>query len=138
MVWVPADHPLGEGAGWFLFFAQQLYYSFTRDHSMIGPLEPIAAAGAYTSMPDVFAGRDVLHFIDNTNALYGLAKGYSAAPDMVRIIRSFHIGNILGQADVWFDYVGTWPARLPVAPIWGLRKITAHNFSAVREDRAGA
>ena len=74
---------------------------------MIGPLEAIAAAGAYTSMPDVFAGRDVLHFIDNTNALYGLATGYSAAPDMVRVIRSFHIGNILGQANVWFNYVAS-------------------------------
>ena len=113
VAWIPADHPLGGGSGRFLFFAQQLSgadllrYSFTRDHSMIGPLEAIAAAGAYTSMPDVFAGRDVLHFIDNTNALYGLAKGYSAAPDMVRVIRSFHIGNIIGQANVWFNYVAS-------------------------------
>ena len=26
---------------------------------------------------------------------------------MVRVIRSFHIGNIIGQANVWFNYVAS-------------------------------
>eukprot|EP00966_Prymnesium_polylepis_P183420 4250885-Prymnesium_polylepis.1 len=49
-------------------------------------LEAIAAAGAYTTMPEGFAGRDVLHFIvrQHERPLRPGQGLLSAAPDMVR------------------------------------------------------
>ena len=41
----------------------------------IGQLEVIAAVAAYSSKPAQFRERDVVHFIDNTGALVGIAKG---------------------------------------------------------------
>ena len=60
-----------------------------------------------TSPPELFHEREVLHFIDNTSALYGLAKGYSSQPDSSAIIRAFHVANIRLRANVWFNYVAT-------------------------------
>ena len=50
---------------------------------------------------------DVVHYIDNTSALYGLVKGYSPRPDSLRIIRAFHVANVALGANVWFNYVAT-------------------------------
>ena len=79
-----------------------------RDHSLIGQLELLAAASVYVSFPSSdFEGMDVVHYIDNTSALYGLVKGYSPRPDSLRIIRAFHVANVALGANVWFNYVAT-------------------------------
>ena len=57
--------------------------------------------------PDAFLDYDVIHFIDNTSALYGLVKGYSSTPDHLAIIRAFHLGNLHTRANVWFNYVAS-------------------------------
>ena len=46
----------------------------------IGQLELLAAVVAYTTFPDVLAGRYVIHWIDNESAVYSLAMGYSGRP----------------------------------------------------------
>ena len=59
----------------------------------------------------------MLHWIDNTAAMYGMAKGYSARPDSARIIHSFYALVAHARTDVWFEYVRTdaniadWPSR---------------------------
>ena len=52
-------------------------------------------------------GRDVLHFIDNTGALFGLSQGYSGCDDSARLIHQFHC--VLGaiDANVWMEYVAS-------------------------------
>ena len=35
----------------------------------------------------------MLHFIDNTGAIFGIAKGYSADLDSARLINMFHTLN---------------------------------------------
>ena len=49
----------------------------------------------------------MVHYIDNTSALYSLTKGYSSQPDSLSIIRAFHILDIQVRANVWFNYVAT-------------------------------
>eukprot|EP00964_Phaeocystis_antarctica_P004889 scaffold2650_cov66-Phaeocystis_antarctica.AAC.1 len=47
--------------------------------------------------------RDVIHFIDNTAAVAGIAKGFSAKPDSARIIHAYHALNVQIGAQVHFD-----------------------------------
>eukprot|EP00966_Prymnesium_polylepis_P089224 2065588-Prymnesium_polylepis.2 len=56
----------------------------------VGKLEVMAGVAAYTSLPEQLRGRDVVHFIDNTDALFGMAKGYSSDDDSARMIHAFH------------------------------------------------
>ena len=56
----------------------------------VGQLEVMAGVAAFTSRPEQFRSRDVIHFIDNTGALFGLAKGYSGDDDSARMIHAFH------------------------------------------------
>ena len=44
----------------------------------IGQLELLAAIVGYYSMTPFLTERDVIHFIDNTAAVAGIAKGFSA------------------------------------------------------------
>ena len=70
-------------------------------------LEVLAGVAAYTSRPEQLRGRDVIHFIDNTGALMGLAKGYSADVDSARLISVFHVVNAAVAANTWFEYVAS-------------------------------
>jgi hypothetical protein len=71
----------------------------------VGQLEVMAGVAAYTSRPDQFRGRDVIHFIDNTGALFGMAKGYSGDDDSARLIHVFHTVASAVDANVWLEYV---------------------------------
>jgi hypothetical protein len=79
--------------------------SLTERKQYIGQLELLAAVAVYYSLPDVFAGRQVIHFIDNTSALAGLLKGYSSISDSARIVHAFWARVVGLQVDVWFEYV---------------------------------
>ena len=56
-------------------------------------------------MPEVFEGRHVIHFIDNTSACAALVKGYARAVDSGLIVHAFHAYNVGLRADVFFEYV---------------------------------
>jgi hypothetical protein len=71
----------------------------------IGQLELLAAIVAYFSMAPFLVERDVLHFIDNTAAVAGIAKGFSAKPDSARIIHAYHALNVQIGAQVYFEWV---------------------------------
>ena len=71
-------------------------------------LELLAGASVYASYPaSDFAGWDVVHYIDNTSALYSLSKGYSAKPDSLLIIQAFLALDLAIGANIWFNYVAT-------------------------------
>ena len=71
----------------------------------IGQAELLGAVVPYLSMPKELAGRDVLHWIDNTSAKAALVHGYSGKPDSARIVHLFHAWNMGLGARVWFEYV---------------------------------
>ena len=49
----------------------------------------------------------LIHWIDNTAALAGIAKGYSSKLDSARIIHAFHSLGVVLQAEVYFEYVAS-------------------------------
>ena len=112
VVWFPPGHPLASPGGRFVFSSRTVglvdLTFLDRDHSLIGQLELLAAAAVYVSLPhSAFHEQDVVHYIDNSSALYGMTKGYSSIPDSLAIIRAFHAANLALRANVWFNYVAT-------------------------------
>ena len=114
VVWFPPGHPMASPLSGRFVYSTRTGITFddlpflTRRESMIGQLELLGAVAPYFSLPaEAFEGCDVIHYIDNTSALYGLAKGYSSIPDSAAIIRAFHVANISLVANVWFNYVAT-------------------------------
>ena len=71
----------------------------------IGQLEKLYAVVPYATLPHVFAGRHVLHFVDNTWALAALVSGYATAIDSGLIVNAFHALNVGLRADVFYEYV---------------------------------
>lgn len=70
-------------------------------------LEVLAGVAVYTSRPAQFRGRDVIHFIDNTGAMFGLAKGYSREVDCARLAHVFQSVVCALDANVWVEYVAS-------------------------------
>ena len=77
--WVHGQMPVGDDV-YRRFVAGKKTY--------IGQLELLAAVGAYTSLRAELESRRVLHMIDNKSAIAGLVKGYSRAPDSVKIVHA--------------------------------------------------
>ena len=73
----------------------------------IGQLEILAGLVPYTSLPHLFVGRQVLHWIDDTSVMSALTKGYSGAPDSAVMVHAFLAYNLALRAQVWFEYVNT-------------------------------
>ena len=73
----------------------------------IGQLELLGAVAPYYSLGPYLKGKRIIHWIDNTAALAGIAKGYSSKPDSARIIHAFHSLGVVLQAEVHFEYVAS-------------------------------
>ena len=71
----------------------------------IGQLELLYCVASYASLPHVFSGRQVIHFVDNTSACAALVKGYARPVDSGLIVNAFHALNVGLHADVFFEYV---------------------------------
>ena len=86
---------------------------FVRRKNYIGQLELLAAVSVYYSVPEL-RGRRVLHWIDNTGVISALTKGYSRAPDSVRILHVFKAFCLGLGVSVWFQWV---PSKANVADL---------------------
>ena len=73
----------------------------------IGQLELVAAVAAYYSMAEYVKGRDVLHWVDNTGAVYGLAKGSARTIDSAKIVNALYALNEPLQAQIDFRWVAS-------------------------------
>ena len=56
------------------------------------------------SMPELFLGRKVIHFIDNAPSLSNLVNGYSGQPDLAMLVNMHHIACLALRVD-WY---GAW------------------------------
>ena len=104
--WVAANYTFVHGAA---PVPAELLETLVRRKQQIGQVEIIGAIVPYLSVPELLAGRDVLHWIDNTSALAALTKGYSGVPDSARLVHMFHAWNVGARAAVWFEYVPSKP-----------------------------
>ena len=109
VIFVPSDDPSGRGRLIYssVFPDETTIRFFMRKEQYIGQLELLAATACYYSLPDIFRGREVIHFVDNTSAIAALIKGYSGAPDSSRIVHAFHSLNAGLRTNVWFQYVAS-------------------------------
>ena len=86
---------------------------FVRRKNYIGQLELLAAVAVYYSVPEI-RGRRVLHWIDNTGVIAALTKGYSRAPDSVRILHVFKAYCLGLGVSIWFQWV---PSKANIADL---------------------
>jgi hypothetical protein len=84
---------------------QEILLAMMAKMTYIGQLELIAILLVYWSEPERFAGRDVIHFVDNTSAIYCAIKDYSKSPDSARIVHCIHAVLVAFDINVWFEYV---------------------------------
>ena len=84
------------------------------DHHPCAQLEVLAAISVYFTYPELFVGRCVNHFIDNTVALSSLVHGYSGRPDLAKMVNAFYLQCAGLRASVYFDYV---PSKANIADL---------------------
>ena len=60
------------------------------------------------------AGREVIHFVDNTTALSKAVHGYANEPDMANLVNSLHICDAMLAIDAWWEWV---PSKANVADL---------------------
>jgi len=80
----------------------------------IAELETIAAIAVYSTYPEVFRGRKVNHFIDNTVALSALVNGYSGKPELAKPVNTFYLQMLGLRSSVYFDWV---PSKANIADL---------------------
>ena len=78
--------------------------AFIARRQQIGQVEIVGAIVPYLSVPEL-AGRDVVHFVDNTSAVAALTKGYSRVPDSARLVHGFPAWCAAARTHAWFEYV---------------------------------
>ena len=97
---------------------------FFRRKQYIGQLEILYGVTPYWTLGSRLAGRQVIHFIDNTSACAALVKGYAACLDSGLLVNAFHAFNVGLRADVFFEYVRSkaniadLPSRLAMDELW--------------------
>ena len=112
------------------FVPDEILASLLERKQQIGQAEMLGALVPYLSLPSGLAGRDVIHWIDNTSAKAALVHGYSGLPDSARLAHIFHAWNMSLAARVWFEYVpsaanpGDEPSRVDLS---GLRFVVCRH-----------
>ena len=81
------------------------YYMRRERRTYIALLEGLAALSVYYTFPRRFAGRRVMHFIDNTVAQSALVHGYARTDDLADISNGFHLMAAGLRTAAYFDYV---------------------------------
>ena len=90
------------------------HYMARQRRTYIAQLEGLGALAPYYTFPERFAGRRVVHFIDNTVAQSALVHGYASNVDMADISNGFHLLAAGLRMAVYFDYV---PSKANIADL---------------------
>ena len=87
----------------------------TDKKTLIMQAEIAAATWVYYSNVELFRGRRVIHFIDNTGALSAMLHGYARKLDCARMVNSFHLLIATLRLNVYFEWVPSEanPSDLP-------------------------
>ena len=83
----------------------ELIAKFRPRKQYIGQLEALAALCAPLSCPEQFRDRETIAFIDNSGALFGMAKGYMRDVDSARLVHAFHCLCAALRSQFWFEFV---------------------------------
>ena len=77
-------------------------------------VETLAAISVYSTYPEIFRGRRVNHFVDNTVALSALVHGYSGKVELAKAVNVFYLQLTGLRTSVYFDYV---PSKANIADL---------------------
>ena len=69
------------------------------------PARATLAVAPISSYPELFRGRKVIHFIDNSGACAALIKGYASAIDCGLIVNAYHAMAISLGCTVYIAHV---------------------------------
>ena len=113
----------------------EYYYSLLQADlkTYISQAELIAGIMPFWSRPDLFAGRRVIHFMDNTAALSALANGYSRKPDLARLVNLYHVAVVALGCEWWGEWV---PSAANLADIPTREKSAGRRPAHVRDGGA--
>ena len=81
-----AAHSLAHLRRWYVLYhgsapvSEELKEALIYRRQQIGQDEIIGALAPYLSLPRLLAGRDVIHWVDNTSAVAALTKGCIVRP----------------------------------------------------------
>jgi hypothetical protein len=105
-----------DGKCWCAFekMPDEYYEFFPELKQYVARGELAAAVGSLFSNPKLFAGRRVIHFVDNAPALSNMVNGYARMEDMAELVNLFHLA--LMALDV--EWYGEWvPSKANIADI---------------------
>ena len=85
--------------------ASDILAAWRRRVQYIGQLEILGELVPYLSTPGLFAGCDVIHFVDNTSAIYSVIKGASTSADSARLVHLISCVLCALDTKVYFEYV---------------------------------
>lgn len=109
------DQETGEEVALHRFVPAYFYRFFAEGKlTYIAQVELLAVVAALYTRPDLFAGRQVIHFCDNTVALSALVHGYAGKEDMARMVNAFHLAAVALGVDFYHEWV---PSKANVADI---------------------
>lgn len=80
---------------------------YRQQRHYITAMEELAIAAVYHNedLFNIMKGRHVIHCGDNTAANCAVIKGYSAAPDLARLVSATHLKWAEGNINVWLEFV---------------------------------
>ena len=135
---VPSEHP-----SWVHASAEpseELMGSLDVRGQQIGQLELAAAVAAYYTLGAALSGRDVFHYVDNSAAVFGLAKGYSKELDSAGSIHALYALNMKLSSSISFEWVQSEAniADLPSRGEFGMLRDLGSKPMRLREPPMGA
>ena len=73
----------------------------------IAQLEMMAVLSVYASLPSVFKGQHVLHFVDNQGVLWNLVDASSREPGCAGMAHSTALLHHQLRVSVWYEYIAS-------------------------------
>ena len=117
VVYDPETHTARYAAAdppWDVLFTSDPFTDWLDRKTYIAELEALAAISVYSTYPMLFAGRKVVHYVDNTVALSALVHGYARKPHFAKLVNVFHLQTMALRTSVYFDYV---PSKANIADL---------------------
>ena len=92
--------------------SEELKDALIRRKQQIGQDEIIGAIAPYLSLPRLLAGRDVIHWVDNTSAIAALTKGVKHAEKVHDLSAPIHAPMSTADASKLASKLGSMMAKL--------------------------
>ena len=101
VIFVPGERP----KGYTMILGKEFVDALLPRKTQIFAAEAIAVLAALVLLPDLFAHKELLWFIDNESAVSSLIRGGSKAEDVGQLAAATHLALIERQCAAWFEWI---------------------------------